>query len=243
MRRRAALTTLSLALLVPSPAVAQESPTPSPSSTPIDCSQVPAEQGGCPTPSPTSVSDCAPSLETPASVPSWGQDGRGGAATVTVTLREKPGAKVTLHGYTRPSTEVRVLGRGTTSDTGTADIALQHLRGNTRVFASVEGCDSPSEHRIINVQPRMGGLTAHRHGPRDYTFALFYFGPNGKVGNLYRVLPDGREVLTSQTRMSGEYVMIRRLFTGSGRFGFVLRSGNDITSLAVSSNVRDTVVH
>lgn len=222
VRRIATVLALSVAVLSPGTAWAQQSPSPSPTPTPAH-------------------GNCGPVIDPTASpVPAWGLDGKGG---VTVTVRGGgPNGEVTLFGYTRPATEVRELARGKANDTGTATFPLA-IQGNTRVYAVASGCAVASEHRIINVQARFGGLTARRNGPRDYTFSAFYAGPAGKVGNLYRVLPDGREVLTSQTRLAGEWPHIRRVFTGSGRFGFVLRAGNDINSLGASSTVRDTVIH
>ena len=118
------------------------------------------------------------------------------------------------------------------------------LDGSTRVFATSADplCEGRTHTAVALVQDRFGGLTAHRNGTRDYTFSAFHAGPAGKVASLYRVLPDGREVLTAQTRTGGEWVTVRRVFTGSGRFGFVLRTGDDINSLGASTGVRDTVL-
>lgn len=223
----ALVTTVALA---PGSAGAQESPAPPPAS---------------PAPSATATPhrDCAPTVQpVPSPVPAWGMDGQGG---VTVTVQGDPdadGSVVALSGYTRPSTEHRELARGTTDANGQARIPLR-LQGSTRLSASGGGCVFGGEQTVIVVRARLGSLAAQRRGPRDYTFSTFYAGPAGKIGSLYRVLPDGREVLTAQTRLGGEWVVLRRVFTGSGRFGFVLRTGDDITSLGASTGVRDTVVH
>jgi hypothetical protein len=154
------------------------------------------------------------------------------------------GSTVTLTGYERPSTEVRTFGTRTTNYEGFVRFPVR-LQGSARLFATsdAEVCAGRTATAVAVVQARLGGLTAHRSAPRDYSFTTFYAGPAGKVGNLYRVLPDGREVLTAQTRLGGEWATIRRTFTGSGRFGFVLRTRDDAGSLGTSTNVRDTVIH
>lgn len=201
---------------------------------PIDPSRSPT-----PTPSPTA---CVMRMVTFApAYPSWGLDGNGKQG---VDVFANPEATVTLSGYERPSTDVRVLGTVTTNHNGYGNIPVR-LQGHTRLFMTTDEplCGDRAETRVALVQIRLGTLQAFRNGPRDYSFTTFYAGPAGKVGNLYRVLPDGREVLTSQTRMAGEWVHIRRVFTGSGRFGFVLRSGDDINALGASTSIRDTVIH
>jgi hypothetical protein len=69
------------------------------------------------------------------------------------------------------------------------------------------------------------------------------------------VTADGQQILTSQTRAyanagqpgydasrpAGSY-SIRRTFTGSGRFGFVVRTGQDLQNAPGSSNVRSLLV-
>lgn len=173
--------------------------------------------------------------------PAWGLDGNGKQG---VDVFANHDTTVTLSGYERPSTDVRVLGTATTNEEGYANVPVR-LQGHTRLFLSSDEplCADRTQTTVALVQARLGALHAFRHGPRDYSFSTFYAGPAGKVGNLYRVLPDGREVLTSQTRLSGERVSIRRLFTGSGRFGFVLRTGDDVNSLGAATDVRPTVIH
>ena len=169
----------------------------------------------------------------------YGLDGKGGAP---ITVLAPPNDRFRVYGYARPSTEFRELASGTVDSQGRAYVTLR-VTGNTRFYVTSDSCPFPSPQRVINVRDRFGALTAHRNGPRDYTFATFYAGPAGKVGNLYRVLPDGRQVLTSQTRLGGQFATIRRVFTGSGRFGFLLRTGSDINSVGSTTNVRDTVIH
>ena len=67
----------------------------------------------------------------------------------------------------------------------------------------------------------------------------------GLVVSLYRVTAHGRQVLTAQTRAdrtTGAWSIGRR-FVGSGRFGFVVRTGQDLVSAPGASAVRSTLVH
>lgn len=77
---------------------------------------------------------------------------------------------------------------------------------------------------------------------RDYTFSGRVLPGRAPAVNLYRVEADGRRVLTSRTvgAQDGTY-SVRRLFTGSGRFGFQVRVGASSAELAGSSPVRPTV--
>lgn len=229
MRHRTTLVVVAaFAVLVPAPALAQESssPHPTPATPHRDCYTQMIDR-------PTEPVDA------------WGLDGKGGA---TFTVQGDPDSEhfgpdeATIQGYVRPGTERRELGRAATDDQARATVSVP-LTGNARLHASGAGCPFSGVEYVVLVKARLGALHAHRNGPRDYTFSTFYAGPDGKVGNLYRVLPDGREILTSQTRMRGELVTIRRVFLGSGRFGFVLRSGDDINSLGASTAIRATVIH
>jgi hypothetical protein len=63
--------------------------------------------------------------------------------------------------------------------------------------------------------------------------------------SLYRQTADGRSVLTAQTRAdatTGQWT-VRRAFTGSGRFGFVVRTGQDLLNAPGASNVRSLLVY
>jgi hypothetical protein len=202
-------------------------------------------QSASPVPAPTPPYDCGARIEVTSPVDAWGLDGRGGAEVTVHGSHRHPGSSVRLQGYTRPAgtpPQERVLATATTDENSVARITLP-IQGSTRLYAVAEHCVFASQAQVVVVRARLGGLHAHRNGPRDYSFSAFYAGPAGKIGNLYRVLPDGREVLTSQTRLAGEWISIRRVFTGSGRFGFVLRAGDDINSLGASTNIRDTVIH
>jgi len=94
---------------------------------------------------------------------------------------------------------------------------------------------------IINVAPRLS-LDATRTGPRTYVFSGVATTP-GQVLNLYRVNADGSQVLTAQVRAtSASRWSITRTFLGSGRFGFVVRTGRTMANAPGASNVRPTLV-
>jgi hypothetical protein len=53
-----------------------------------------------------------------------------------------------------------------------------------------------------------------------------------------------RQVLTAQTRATHHrHVPSRRVFTGSGRFGFVVRTGQDLLNAPGQSNLRTVLVY
>lgn len=236
----AATAVLGAALVIPaSPASACSAPrTPE---RPSGYCEMPRPIDESPSPAP-SPSECVLRIVTYApAYPAWGMDG---SVKQGVDVFTNPGHVVTLTGYERPGTDVRTLGAKGSNRDGYVNFPVT-LQGSARVFATSDSpvCDGRTETAVAAVQARFGNLTAQRNSPRNYSFAAFYAGPAGKVGNLYRVLPDGREVLTSQTRLRGEFALINRVFLGSGRFGFVLRTGDDINSLGGSTNIRDTVIH
>ncbi len=95
---------------------------------------------------------------------------------------------------------------------------------------------------IINVAPRLT-LDATRTASRTYVFSGIATTP-GQVLNLYRVNADGSQVLTAQTRATAERRWtITRKFLGSGRFGFVVRTGQTMANAPGKSNVRPTLIH
>lgn len=165
-----------------------------------------------------------------------------GAATVQV--RGGSGTQVDLLAYSRPSTEYTVVRSGLIGNDGTASFSVRPPT-NTRLLARQAGCaDGPSV--VLNVQTALS-LQVVRNGARDYTFRgdSLPARPGGLIVSLYRITADGSSVLTAQTRASastGDWTL-RRVFTGSGRFGFVVRTGQDLQNAPGSSNVRSLLVH
>ena len=111
---------------------------------------------------------------------------------------------------------------------------------NTRILAACvgqAGTDSPS--RVISVRTALS-LTVVRNGRRDYTFMgrLLPRRADQQV-TLYRVKSDGSRIIATQIRSddSGTY-RIRRVFTGSGTFGFLTRTGQTLTNASGESGTR-----
>ena len=168
-------------------------------------------------------------------------------ATATVTITASPGSTVELLAYTRPASTyavVRVLAVGPSGEVSTT----VRPPANTRLYARQVGCTSNPAllSRVLNVRTTLT-LTAKRNGPRDYTFSgdSLPARAGGLVVSLYRTTADGSQVLTAQTRANattGDW-SIRRVFTGSGRFGFQVRTGQDLQNAPGASNVRSTLVY
>lgn len=118
-------------------------------------------------------------------------------------------------------------------------------RVSADVFSAEGNCGSQGHGSrsvgVLDVAPRLT-LDAVRNGVRDYTFSG-QASRDDQVLSLYRVTANGSQVLTAQTRSSGGRWSLRRVFTGSGRFGFVVRTGRDMANAAGASTVRPTLVH
>ena len=172
-----------------------------------------------------------------------------GAAEVTV--RGAPGAAVDLLAYTRPSTEYRVVRSATTDASGLAGFTVRPPANTRLVARRHERCSGPpidetNASVVLNVRTALT-ITAERNGTRDVTFAgdSLPARPGGLIVSLYRITDDGRQVLTSQARAGatdGQW-SVRRRFTGSGRFGFVARTGQDLQNAPGASNVRSTLIY
>jgi hypothetical protein len=165
-----------------------------------------------------------------------------GSSGVSVTAT--PNSFVELLAYTRPSTTFRVVRSGTTDANGNITFANLRPPANTRLVAQQRGC-AFGRQKVLNVRTLLT-LFVERNGTRTYTFSgrALPARPGGLIVSLYRVTGSGRQVLTSQTRAdasTGRYVINRR-FTGSGRFGFVVRTGQDLQNAPGSSNVRSLLV-
>jgi len=156
-------------------------------------------------------------------------------------------AAVELRCYSRPSTTYFTARTATLSSAGSSDFRL-NPGTNTRCFVRYAGAtdnDARNSGSVVqNVSTAMS-LTAIRNGRRDYTFQGRILPRRaGQLITLYRVESSGREVLTEQIRTDNTGTWrIRRVFTGSGRFGFVARTGQNLTNVAGRSNIRPTVIH
>jgi hypothetical protein len=165
-----------------------------------------------------------------------------------------PNTIIDLFAYSRPSTTYRVVRSGDVGSDGVAEYRVTPPT-NTRLYAQQRGC-APGPSVVLNVRTQIS-LNVVRNAVRTYTFSgsAIPARPNGLIVSLYRVTNDGRQILAAQTRANanvgqpgydarrpaGSY-SIRRVFTGTGRFGFVVRTGQDLQNAPGSSNVRSLLV-
>jgi len=164
-----------------------------------------------------------------------------GSSGVTVTAA--PNSVVELFAYTRPSTTFRLVRSAEVGADGVAEFRITPP-ANTRLQARQQGC-AFGQSIVLNVRTAIS-LIVKRNGPRLYTFSgdSLPARPGGLIVSLFRVTNDGRQILAAQTRAdasTGTY-SIRRQFTGGGRFGFVVRTGQDLQNAPGSSNVRSLAV-
>lgn len=158
-------------------------------------------------------------------------------------VRGAAGTVVDLFAYTRPSTTFRVVRTGTLGSDGGLRFGLRPP-ANTRLYAVRRGCGR-SQDVVLNVATALT-LAVERVGPRRYVFSgdSLPARSGGLIVSLYRSTDDGREVLTAQVRadaQDGTWRMLRT-FTGSGRFGFVARTGQDLQNAPGRSGVRSLLV-
>lgn len=170
--------------------------------------------------------------------------------SAVVTVHDQPGTLVDLYAYSRPSTEMRVVRSERTDAAGVVRFTVRPGT-NTRLLAQprVEDCTDPvfgaEPSVVLNVRTALS-LQVVRNGARDYTFSgdSLPARAGGLIVSLYRVAPDGRSVLTAQARAdarTGDW-SVRRVFSGSGRFGFVVRTGQDLQNAPGTSNMRSLLV-
>lgn len=163
---------------------------------------------------------------------------------VRVTVFAPSNSVVELQAYSRPSTQFRQARRGAVPD-GASSISFDVTPGtNTRLFAQCVGqTKSASAQKVISVRTALS-LSVVRNGRRDYTFQgrLLPRRANQTV-TLFRVESNGRRIITKQLRSdsSGTY-RFRRVFTGSGTFGFLSRTGQNLTNNFGESDTRSTDV-
>ena len=214
-------------------------PAPSPSATPTATMQPSATPTASTAPSP-GVCDVTPprvTLERDTIIAT-------GSAGVTVTAQAN--SIIDLFAYTQPSRTFRIVRSAEVGANGTAAFRIVPP-ANTRLYAQQRGCtaDAARDSVVLNVRTALS-IAVERNGVRDYTFTgdSLPARPGGLIVSLYRVTPAGRNVLTAQTRAdarNGEWRIDRR-FTGSGRFGFVVRTGQDLQNAPGTSNVRSTLI-
>jgi hypothetical protein len=168
-----------------------------------------------------------------------------------VTVNAPANSQIELLAYSQPSTTYRVVRRATINNEGDPAQFRIVPPTNTRLFAQIVGCDTDEVRfsKVLNVRTQLS-LNVERLGTQRYRF----FGDSlparagGLIVSLYRITDNGRQVLTAQDRAnalgqarSGEW-SIDRTFTGTGRFGFVVRTGQDLQNAPGSSNVRSLLI-
>jgi hypothetical protein len=221
---------------------ASPSPTAEPTAPATESPAPTSSPSGPPAPTSSPSGPPAPACTVPASI-SLDRDTIIAIGSAQITVRATPNSVVEVYAYSRPSTTFRVVRQ---MEIGADGVATDRVvpPTNTRLYAQQVGCDaSPSI--VLNVRTNIS-MQVVRNGVRDYTFSgrALPARPGGLIVSLYRVTNDGRQVLTAQTRASattGQYV-INRKFTGTGRFGFVVRTGQDLQNAPGSSNVRSLLV-
>ena len=159
-----------------------------------------------------------------------------------VRVRAASGSTVDLFAYSRPST---TFGRVRVGTVGADGIAVFQVgpATNTRLYAQQRGCASgPST--VITVAPKLE-LHWVRNGPRDYTFSgrTVPARAGGFVLALHRIDPDGKAPVRAHVRADANGVFrVRVVFSGTGRFGFDVRTGKDIQNDAGRSPVRTVLI-
>jgi 5'-nucleotidase len=219
--------------------VVKSVPAPSPSATPTATITPSATATATTTPSPAPCGPATVTLERTAIT---------ATSSAGVSVRATANSVLDLYAYTQPSRTFRVVRSAEVGADGVAAFRIAPP-ANTRLYAQQRGCPAPdvaATSVVLNVRTALS-LTATRTGVRSYTFRgdSLPARAGGLIVSLYRVQPDGRQVLTAQTRASattGEWRIDRR-FTGSGRFGFVVRTGQDAQNAPGASNVRSTLVY
>jgi hypothetical protein len=155
-------------------------------------------------------------------------------------------ADVTLRCYSRPSTEYFDARNGSLGEEGSLEFRL-NPGTNTRCFVKYLGSSDSDVRNAPSVVQNVAtalSLTVVRNGTRDYTFqGRILPRRSGQLITLYRVDRNGSEILTSQVKTDSTGTWrIRRVFTGSGTFNFIARTGQNLTNVAGKSNVRPTAI-
>ena len=163
--------------------------------------------------------------------------------SAAVTVLAPAGSVVELSAYSRPSTTFKVVRTATVGSTGAVTWNVGPLT-NTRLYAQVTGAAATPQ-EVLGVATALS-MSVSRTAVRTYRFSG-HSAParsGGLVVSLYRVTSDGHAVLTAQTRASstnGDW-SLTRAFSGTGTFGFVVRTGADLSNAAGSSAVRTVAI-
>ena len=165
-------------------------------------------------------------------------------ARAVVSISGSSGTTVDLLAYSRPSIEYDVVRTVTVGSDGKVGVTVRPGT-NTRLYAQQRGCTGGAS-VVLNVRTALT-LAVTRTGTRSYTFSgrSIPARTGGLVVSLYRLGADGMPVLAGQTRANATTGAwsLPRTFGGTGRFDFVVRTGQDMQNAPGSSNVRSVLVY
>ncbi|MDT7572544.1 MAG: hypothetical protein QOE05_2718 [Actinomycetota bacterium] len=159
--------------------------------------------------------------------------------TAVATVHAPANSVVDLVAYSRPSTTFTVVRTATVGATGVVTWKIGPL-SNTRLYAQERGAAATPQ-TVLNVAPGLS-LSATRTGTRTYVFSgsSIPARTGGLVISLYRFTDATHSVLTAQTKAdpkTGKW-SLRRTFTGTGQFSFVVLTRGDLQNVAGSSATR-----
>lgn len=167
-------------------------------------------------------------------------------STASLTAKGAASQQYQLRCYTRPSTAYFTARSGSFDAAASRVTFTLALGRNTRCFIQYasNSATGASPSVVVNVRTVLS-LSAVRTGTRTYVFQ----GRNlprvaGQLITLYRVDGSGNEIRTSNlvTDDSGIY-RVTRTFTGSGTFGFRVRTSQTLNNAAGASNTISVAVH
>lgn len=218
-------------------------------SEPYDLVEVTWQQAGSSTPAPSATASAStpPPAAAASSAPEQPQCGGievsvdrpvvAATSEVRVLVQATPDVVVQLLAASRPSTAYRVVREGTTGSEGATLFIVRPLT-STQLVAAEAGCPQ-SAPAVVQVRSVLS-LGATRVGPRDVTFrGRAIPARTGQLVSVYRITSSGQHVLTGQPRAGSDGIFsVRKVFSGTGRFGFVARTGADTVNAAGASPVR-----
>jgi hypothetical protein len=207
-----------------------------------DSSTLLVQGNGSPSPTPSASPTRVPACTTAITTLPVDTISATGFASVVVSAAKA--SNVDLYAYSRPSTVYGLVRTGTVTQDGTVTFSIRPAT-NTRLYAQQRGCTA-GDSVVLAVRTTLS-IAVLRNGARDYTFSgdSVPARPGGLIVNVYRVNSDGSEVLSAQARADatdGQWVF-RKQFTGGGRFGFVARTGQDMSNAPGRSNLRSLLVY
>lgn len=201
-----------------------------------------------PSPSPSASAAASPSAAAPSASPSaaacagplrttLAQTAVLAGAPAVVAVQGRPGQRVVLRAYSRPATTYRDVRAGVVPASGLLMLSVRPL-GSTRMYAVEPGCRAGAS-VVLRVRTHLAAAV-RRTGPRSYAFTGRVLPHRaGQSVRIYLVRADGRQVhvASGRTDAGGRY-LVRRTFTGTGRFSVVAVTPTDLTNDGGRSTAR-----